>query len=250
MRVLMLAGHPGHELRIHHWVTQAQPAAVVFTRGLDQYGDSSLHLTERVLTEAGAERGPVFGRFDDREVYQLLLERNFQPWRDIVLQLADYVCEQQFEMIVGDAREGFNPTHDLCHSVRNAVVAIAERRLKRPLENWQYPLYLQAASRQTNEGDVILSLSSAALARKQQAAAPFAVVRPDIGAEFALPAHCHRSEVLCPADVRACADFVAPFYEEYGQRRVAEGKYSQCVTYREHLRPVELELAEFACKAA
>lgn len=250
MRVLLFAGHPGHELRIHRWLHVAKPAAVVLTQGIDCFGGPSIALTKRVLADAGVRRGPVFGRFDDREVYRRLLAGSFDAWQEIVLELADYVCEEQFDMVAGDAREGFSPTHDLCHCLRNAVVAIAERRLKRPIRNYQYQLARPPRDVAVFAADVVLKLSADELEAKRAAARAFEDSRPDIAEELHLPADFHQQEVLTPADVRPCAEFVAPDYEAFGRRRVAEGKYARCLTYREHLRPMEVALAEFAAKAA
>src|SRR5262245_21413951 len=73
-RPALVIAHPGHELRIHGWLCQHRPTVFVLTDGSGRGGRSRLGTTGRVLAQAGAEPGSIFGRYPDAAVYQALLE--------------------------------------------------------------------------------------------------------------------------------------------------------------------------------
>src|SRR5688500_3266410 len=72
-RAALLIAHPGHELRVHHWIERATPLVLVLTHGDGRAGSSRLASTTRLLERAGAEVGVVYGRWRDRDVYDALV---------------------------------------------------------------------------------------------------------------------------------------------------------------------------------
>jgi hypothetical protein len=50
----LVVAHPGHELRVHHWLELTRPFVIVLTDGSGHSGQSRLASTTRVLAAAGA----------------------------------------------------------------------------------------------------------------------------------------------------------------------------------------------------
>src|SRR5215470_12779269 len=72
-RAALVLAHPGHELRVHGWLEAARPLVFVLTDGSGHSDRGRLASTTRVLEQAGAERGPLYGRLTDRALYGALL---------------------------------------------------------------------------------------------------------------------------------------------------------------------------------
>ena len=54
-------------------------------------------------------------------------------------------------------------------------------------------------------------------------------------------------ECLRPATTSVCAsrfESEQPGYERYGERRVNEGRYSEIIRYRDHVRPVAMAIKD------
>src|SRR4051812_38917741 len=111
--VLVIA-HPGHELRLHHWMEIAQPTVVVLTDGSGATGISRLASTTATLANAGAARGPIYGRMTDAMFYDALLARRFDLFAGLVEELTAVMMETEAEYLVSDSAEGYNPAHDVC----------------------------------------------------------------------------------------------------------------------------------------
>ena len=70
-----------------------------------------------MLERAGARPGPVFGRFSDREIYRVLLERDVAELTIVVHELAAALAARDVTRVACDAIEGYNPSHDICRVV-------------------------------------------------------------------------------------------------------------------------------------
>ena len=87
-----------------------------------------------------------------------------------------------------------------------------------------------------------LELDEAALARKLTAAREYVEMAQDVDAALdrwgasAFRHECLRETSLDLREPQA-AD-TAPYYEQHGDRRRAEGTYEQVIRYREHIRPL------------
>jgi len=73
-RSALLMAHPGHELRVYDWSRMAHPMVYVLTDGSGGGGRSRLNRSARLLSRVGAQRGTIFGKFSDREVYQAMMD--------------------------------------------------------------------------------------------------------------------------------------------------------------------------------
>jgi hypothetical protein len=124
---LLVIAHPGHEVRIHGWLTAARPVVCVITDGSGHTAVSRLASSARVIAEAGARQGPVFGRLSDRALYEALRQCDPAPFVALARELAALIVRERVPLVVADAAEGFNPGHDVCRFVVDAAVAIAAR---------------------------------------------------------------------------------------------------------------------------
>src|SRR5882724_5736152 len=113
-RCALIVAHPGHELRVHRWLELAKPAAFVLTDGSGRTGRSRLDSTRQVLAAAGATQAGIFGRFTDAHIYAMIRRADLAPLLDLMRELADQLSGLDVDYVVGDALEGFNPSHDLC----------------------------------------------------------------------------------------------------------------------------------------
>lgn len=248
----LIIGHPGHELRIHHWVETTRPLTFVLTDGSGRGQQSRLPSTEKILREAGAKPAPIFGRWTDAHAYEILLSGNLAALSDVTRELAEALVANDIEAVVADAMEGFNPTHDLCRYITNAAVLTADRTSGRKTANFDFVLVAPADTAPVEIRDrcARLQLDESALTRKRIAAENYPELKEEIDAaisKFGLKVFA--TELLRPVTANLSGGFDSqPFYETHGENRVKEGHYHRVIRYREHFRPMmealwrELEL--------
>jgi hypothetical protein len=238
----LIIGHPGHELRIHHWLETARPLTFVLTDGSGRGQQSRLPSTENVLRRAGAKPAPIFGRWTDAQAYQILLSGNLEALTGVTRELAQALVENDIKTVVADAVEGFNPTHDLCRYLTNAAVLAAERATGRKIANFDFALVAppDAAPAEIRDQCIRLQLDPAALARKRVAAENYPELKEEIDAaisKFGL--EIFAVELLRPAAANLSAGFDGqPFYETHGENRVKEGHYHEVIRHAEHVLPL------------
>jgi hypothetical protein len=238
----LIIGHPGHELRIHHWVETARPLTFVLTDGSGRGQQSRLPSTVNVLQRAGAKPASIFGRWTDAQAYEILLSGNLGALAGLTRELGQALVANEIQAVVADAMEGFNPTHDLCRYMTNAAVLIAHRDTGRKIANFDFVLVAPPdTALESNRNQCIrLQLDPAALTRKRVAAENYPELKEEIDAaisKFGL--EIFATELLRPVAADLSAGFEGrPFYETHGENRVKEGHYDQVVRYREHFRPL------------
>ena len=251
-RAALVVAHPGHELRVHGWMHLAQPTVCVFTDGSGHTRQSRLASTTSLLAQSGARPGSIYGRFKDIEVYAAILDNDAECFIRLAQELCEVLVRDDVEYVVGDAVEGYNPIHDLCRSVVNAAVKLANYRKAAQIANFDFLVVGPPDSRSVERGaeELWLSLDEAALARKLTAANLYLELRDDVskmtseGGGAAL-----RFEALRPvgSDVRPDEHIQEPpFYERYGENQVAQGYYQHVIRYREHILPLANALENYA----
>ncbi len=134
----MVIAHPSHELRMHGWLQIARPRVFVLTDGSGRAGETRLDSTTKVLEDAGATKGTIYGRFTDREVYAAFLNRDYDLFINLAKELAEQFELHQVEYVVGDSAEGYNSTHDACRLVIDAAIEIAAREFDREIANFDF----------------------------------------------------------------------------------------------------------------
>lgn len=245
-----MVAHPGHELRVYGWLERERPVVFVLTDGSGSSGQSRVPSTEEVLRSAGARPGSLFGRFSDRELYGAILEGRLEVFTGLAGELADALIERGVETVAGDAMEGFNPSHDVCRLLTDAAVALARRRTARAIASYDFPLEGRpdAAGANGSRGALRLELEDGALERKLAAARSYPEMAYEVERAFERHgAKAFRIEFLRPADPEADVEALIdepPYYESYGERQVAAGRYRQVLRFREHFLPLARALRE------
>jgi hypothetical protein len=238
----LIIGHPGHELRIYHWVETARPLTFVLTDGSGRGQQSRLPSTANVLRRAGAKPAPIFGRWTDAQAYEILLSGNLGALAGLTRELGQALVANEIQAVVADAMEGFNPTHDLCRHMTNAAVLTANRATGWKIANFDFVLVAppDTASEVIRDQCIRLQLDPAALARKRVAAENYPELKEEIDAaisKFGL--EIFATELLRPVAADLSANHEGrPFYETHGEDRVKQGHYHQVIRYREHVRPL------------
>src|SRR5205814_10133217 len=69
----LIIGHPGHELRIHHWLETARPLTFVLTDASGRGQRARLPSTASILRKPGARAAPIVGRQTDAQAYEIPL---------------------------------------------------------------------------------------------------------------------------------------------------------------------------------
>lgn len=250
IRTALVIGHPGHELRVHHWIERTHPLVFVLTDGSGHTGVSRLASTTAVLERAGATPGSIYGRLSDREVYRAILDGNVDLFARLADELAAALDRAGIGCVAGDAVEGFNPGHDVCRLVINAALLRSSRRPA----NFEFTLEGAPDDCPPKERAeaIRLELDGGALQRKLAAAAAYPEMAYEL--ERALASHGRASfgvEFLRP--VRYGLEIGGrhpqpPFYESYGERQVAAGIYREVIRFRDHMAPLAEGLGRRAAR--
>jgi hypothetical protein len=213
----------------------------VLTDGSGSQGRSRLSSTRGVLQATGARPGFLFGRFTDRDLYALLLDRRWDVFLDEAQSLARALADEGSEVVVGDAIEGYNPGHDVARLLLNAAVTLLRAR-GRSVANLEFEVEGPPSRCAAAAAEWRLDLDEEALARKLNAARGYSEMAGEV--EEALARHGEtpfRCECLrpAPASVAALERLPKPpRYEAFGEARVEARVYSQVIRLEEHLLPL------------
>jgi hypothetical protein len=243
--VALVVAHPGHELRVHRWLELARPTVFVLTDGSGRTQRSRLPSTSRVLLDAGARPGRIYGPFTDAGLYATIRGGEVTPLLRILRELSDALLEARVDAVVGDALEGFSPSHDLCRFLVNAAVSLILKETERELENFDFLLdgNPDVCAPDLRAAAIRVELDEPALQRKLAAAGRYSELKAET--ELALARFGPRAfltEYLRPVvDRRQGLDRMEiepPFYERFGEQQVRAGHYDAVIRYRTHLRPL------------
>jgi len=249
----MIIAHPGHELRVHHWVETARPEVLVLTDGSGRTNQSRLASTTKILQRAGAVPGPVYGRFTDADLYRVMLAGESEVAVNLVREVADWLIAGEFELVAGDALEGYNTSHEFCRHLIDAACERVRRRTGRCLPNYDFlltgrpdecPAGLRA-------GAICLHLDAAAVERKLAAAEGYPALQAEVAAALKnFGKDLFATEWLRPAAKNAGPAFSGelPFYETHGEKQKAAGHYQQVIRAREHVLPLAQAMWNFATR--
>jgi hypothetical protein len=261
-RSLLVISHPGHELRLYGWIDQVRPLVCILTDGSG--GDSTPRLgkTLDILHSLGAETGPVCGELSDRRIYEEIHRHRLDLFDMLCERLANLIIFRDIDTVVSDAMEGYNPTHDLCEVMVRAAVAVANGKRNRTTRHYTFPLMgdpckppmngrigghgVQAAPRATWR---TVELTPPKFKCKLEMMRSYAdnaggKLREEVEDAFrTYGEYAFAREYLFAAPESRQAlkpDFAQakPFYETYGEKQVAGGRYSSVIRFREHILPL------------
>ena len=243
---LLIVGHPGHELRIFGWVKKFHPITAILTDGGGAANRPRVDLSRHLLEAAGARPSTVFGRASDTDFYRAIIDLDFDFFEALGTEIVQIMIDADVRIVVGDAIEGYSPTHDICRVLIDRSVGLAERILKRHIENYAFLLTDKAQKEPTLRASQE-QLDLPAFQEKIVAAMTYAEnVGGRLGAEIAEQliapeATDFANETLFVSDTSAVLKFfetTKPYYEVYGEDRVASGQYETVIRFRDHVAPL------------
>jgi hypothetical protein len=243
-RPALVIAHPGHELKVFGWASHYRVLVHVITDGSGRTGISRMPSTTRVLNSLGAETGEIHGAFPDGEIYRAILEQDVPLFLGIVDTIASSFIAHDVDLVAGDAREGFNPTHDMCRMLVNAAVEMVHRRSGRQIANYEFCLteWERGCPEIHDERCWHVRLKDTLLQRKLEAARAYGELRDEVRHALASQGEEHfRIECLKRVlhAVRQEHAPERPFYETWGERRVAEREYASVIRYEKHMAPLQ-----------
>ena len=251
-RAALLIAHPGHELRVFHWLEIARPLVCVLTDGSGHTNISRLSSTTQILDSTGSKAGPVYGKFTDPEIYAAILNGNFEAFVEVMHQLAESFTEQSIEYVVHDAVEGFNPSHDLCWHLAGATSLLASKASGRTIRMFDFPLTGRPddCPSEIRDKSICIALHDEAVRRKLAAAEGY----PELKAEVDVAREKFGDAPFAIECLRPAADAAphledtdeVPFYEKHGEARTASGYYDDVIRRREHMLPLTQRLWQVA----
>ena len=243
-RAALTIGHPGHELRVHHWMERTKPVVFVLTDGSGGRDTSRIESTTALLSATGSRPGSIYGRWSDRAVYEAILSGNTGLFAGIVRELSQALKAEDVEYVVCDANEGYNPTHDLCYYLVVTAVRLCTREQGRQIQPYTFALIgppdscpepLRAAS-------ICIRLDAPAIQRKLSSAGSYEELREEVRRALAKYGTApFQTEWMLPVrslDLPASRLESTPYYETYGEKQVAAGVYDQVIRYEKHFRPL------------
>ena len=253
-RAALIIAHPGHELRVYGWLIKAQPYVFILADGSGHAGRSRLNTTTGILRDLGGKPGGIYGRLTDAEIYAAIIERDLDLFVALTEELAEDLVRHQTEYVVGDAMEGYNPAHDICRTITNAAVEIANQTASRRIRNFDILLTgrLNTAA-EVSRGTVRIDLEDDVMARKLQAAREYLEIIDDVNRTIEREGvGALKTEVLRPVlntDNGNGFFQQTPYYEQYGEQQVAAGYYQRVIRYRDHFLPLADGLQQYvACR--
>ncbi|MCW5893607.1 MAG: hypothetical protein KIT14_24080 [bacterium] len=242
-RTALFVAHPGHELRVWHWVEQTRPLVCVLTDGSGAGGVSRLASMHRLLAHAGATLGPIQAPFTDRALYAALLAGDHAPFLALVARLGDALAAAGVTLLASDAIEGTNPAHDVCRLLADAAARVAARRRGGgPPRRFDF-LLDGPPEPAPPPGAITFLLDGDALARKRTAVRDYPELAADVAYQLARDGvAAHLGECLRPVSAGPAVLPAQVLYEAYGAVRVASGVYTRVIRQDEHVRPLAAAL--------
>ncbi|HEU0299315.1 MAG TPA: hypothetical protein VFR37_07675 [Longimicrobium sp.] len=241
----LVVAHPGHELRVYGWMESVRPLVFVLTDGSGSGGEARLESSTQVLAGTLARPGSIYGWMSDRAIYSAILSHDHAAFQRIADQLAETLAAEEIDCVAGDAVEGYNPSHDVCRLVINAAVRMAGRARGAPIAAYDFALVgaPDQCAPELRPRALRLELDAQTLARKLEAARGYEELAGEVEhalRQFGLAPF--RTEYLRPVDTDdpygGWDPAQVPYYESYGEKRVAEGVYDQVLRFREHVQPL------------
>ena len=246
--------HPGHELRVFGWLTTTRPIVFVLTDGGGSVGRSRLASTSRILGDAKARVGSIYGRVTDQAMYQAILNGDTELFTTLATDLAEALLTNHVDFVAGDAIEGYNPTHDVWRLIINAAVTLANYQCTQKIENRDFPLIgpPDHTDKKTSQNAFIISLDTDLFEKKISAAQAYYELTGEVtDALNSVSQESFKKECFRTAPLTGESDGLnnqKPYYESYGERKVATGTYKSVIRRQEHVLPIARALSAWIKK--
>jgi hypothetical protein len=249
LRAALVIAHPGHELRVHHWLERAKPQVFVLTDGSGLTGSSPrTHRTEALLELARAVKGPIFGNLSDERLYRAIVTGDSDLFVALSHKLAAALEGASVDYVVGDAVEGIEPGHDICRLIINAAVMRVEANCGRRLGNFEFIVEgpPDACPPAARDDAIVVALNEEAYRRKLEAALTYTELAIDVERQLnSYSADAFRVEYLLPVrynlEIDGLFDHPA-IYERRGEELVAKGVFAEAIRFHRHIAPLAARL--------
>ncbi|WP_378175942.1 hypothetical protein [Aquimarina sp. SS2-1] len=242
MKTLLFIGHPGHELLAHKFLSVYKPDVVFLTMGSGSNDSPRIQQSIDLIESLGLNVYYPFEPFTDRQIYDLILSHSVDSFHSVKSALKEFIVSHNIEMIVGDALEGFNPSHDVCRYLINATVFdLKDKVLLKNYDFFQEDVRMNRSASKKPE-DITLELDETELQNKMAASLNYPEIKLEVdkfvehyGVEFFNIEYFRK--VNDPLKIKNWnTEF--PFYEEFGRKRIKEGTYSELISFKEHMEPL------------
>jgi hypothetical protein len=239
---LLIIGHPGHELRAFKFIKDYKPDAVIITDGSGSQHSSRIANSIKILDSLGSRCINLFNPFTDKEIYDFILNENIRAIGKIRDKILNEVLTQGYDLLIGDALEGFNPTHDLCRYIINSVV-------KNAIKNISYKLDSVSSNKSnliSDESVFNFFLSEKEFNEKYTAALNY----PELQFELDKAIQLYGKDAFMNEEYEVVEDIEMisnwstpyPFYENYGKEKVRDGIYQHSIEFEKHMKPIAMAL--------
>lgn len=227
-RPLLLHAHPGHELRLFHWMVLNRPVVFWLTDGSGSEATSRIEDSWRCVARAGASYGNLPDTQNDRAWYRAILLGDAALFHRVVDGLVSAAITQGACLIVSDAVDGYNPMHDLCEAVGAAVAARVPDAIH---------LVSHAVAGDVGAAVSELRLDADSIERKRAAVDAYRPLADEARRLLEADAAALAVERLRRPDF-AWPEHHTPGWEETGRGRVASQRYGTAIEYARHVRPI------------
>lgn len=250
MHAFAIFGHPGHELIVLQWIADESAEVFCLTNGSGGAMQDRTEYSRATVGKVGGKAGTVFGPWSDRDLYTDLLNGDVDRILVMTRDIVDRARAVRPPILLTDALEYFNPIHDLANTITDiavrALVDIGEHPRKLVYPN-EYPARLRGIEPASER-----ALAEPEQRQKLDAIMAYTPLVPefdrmrrrgtvDLLVEERIYPDAVRLNAIPPAEATA---YNKVFYEEYGARMVAEGRYNHLITLDGHVRPMAARLVE------
>lgn len=244
MKTLLFVGHPGHELLAYKFLKDYKPDVIFLTTGSGNKDQPRIAGSVDLVESLGLKVYQPFAPFTDRQIYDLIMGGDFEAFDKVRDALKNFILEHNIQRVVGDALEGFNPSHDLCRYIINSTVKVLEPGSVLNYDFLQDEVF-RNADFEEGTSDIILKLNDGEMESKLGACRAYGQLKFEVdrffdryGADFFKLEYFRKINDL---DQICTWQGEMPFYEVHGRKRVEEGIYAQTLLFENHMKP----LAEF-----
>ncbi len=242
MKTLLFIGHPGHELLAYKFLKDYKPHVVFLTTGSGNADNPRINGSVELVESLGLKTFYPFKPFTDRQIYDSILSGDFETFSNVKCLIKQFILDHEIERVVGDALEGFNPSHDLCRYIINA--SVQELSSIRDISNYDFLQDEVFRNNKTEsvDTDIVLELSSSEMESKLEACRIYSQLKFEVDRFFEK----YGSDFFSLEYFRKVSDTQkicnwkekAPFYETHGKKRVEEGVYKTALLFEDHMKPL------------
>ncbi len=158
-KLLLAVAHPSHELRLHGWLQRNSPHVIIMTNGAGRDNVPRVNASLNTVENLNCIKSPFWGIVSDLEVYDAVLKADFKFFSKITDEIRDYLIAEKFDLIIGDAAEGFSVTHDVFRDILTTAITEAEIKLNSAIANYEFTLYKQPSFCPTGLENTVIEIT-------------------------------------------------------------------------------------------